>query len=381
MCTTVSIDKHHQACDLHIQIRFSKSPGEYAASIVTKLAPMLREVDATVELLPVAGSNAWNTAWFRAFNDSEIPGGTNNPNNPLMVATSFHGGYDNIPGGTPTTRSEFEMAAKHPTAVFLAQVAAQRHNLDAVQQASGSAQHTPVGLSLDEWGLGYPWLVEEFNVAHGMYGASFLGGVLRNAKRLGVAFTNYFEPVNEGAVEVREFDAILTPLGEVMALFAHHQNNTRLILPSDTNMTADLDFTASIGSGSHFRSGSGTGTGSKTGTERGDGDNDGEEPSVLLLHVANRNPDTAYELVVSMRNLYAHMRIHPNATATKNRSSNPKPSATAKFALLSPTELPLTPSTIFDKTEGTVKVQDGKLQARVPAYGVLEVAVPLVQLA
>jgi hypothetical protein len=54
-----------------------------------------------------------------------------------------------------------------------------------------------------------------------------------------------------------------------MALYGHHQTNTRVVLPSDNETSADLDFTASVG---------------KTGSKTADG-----QGGVLLLHVANRN--------------------------------------------------------------------------------------------
>ena len=116
--------------------------------------------------------------------------------------------------------------------------------------------------------------------------------------------------VNEGAVQVREFDSLLTPLGEVMKLYAHHQNNTRLLLPSDEKTSDDLDFTASITN------------------------NAAAEQKMLLLHVANRNAETAYDLEVRL-------------DGTGNTDT------TANIALLTPTEQPLTPQTMFSKTERT----------------------------
>jgi hypothetical protein len=40
------------------------------------------------------------------------------------------------------------------------------------------------------------------HVPSGMYAAGFLGTVARAAPDVGLLFTNYFEPVNEGAVQV-----------------------------------------------------------------------------------------------------------------------------------------------------------------------------------
>jgi hypothetical protein len=52
--------------------------------------------------------------------------------------------------------------------------------------------------------------------------------VANNAAALGVAFSNYFEPVNEGAIEVLQFSAQPTPLGALMPAFAALAGATRL---------------------------------------------------------------------------------------------------------------------------------------------------------
>jgi alpha-L-arabinofuranosidase len=318
------------------------SPADYA-QIAARLVSTLRGVDPTVQLLPVAGNDAWNTDWFKII-DPDVSGGTDH----LMVATSFHGGYMNIPGGTPTTNAGFTDVAKHPTGPFLDAVAAQRAGLDSAQRAADSAQESPVGLSLDEWGLGPPWTVHEFNVAHGMYGASFLGGVVRNAKRLGVTFTNYFEPVNEGAVTVREFDSELTPLGQVMAMFGHHQTRTRLNLPTDYATNDDLDFTASVGTLSSSASSSPSSNG------------DDED---LLLHIVNRNATAGYSLQVEL-----------DETAGTSSAT----ASTASFVVLTPTRMPLDSTTMFARTNGTVGVQAGGiLQLNIPAYGVMQISLKI----
>ena len=64
-------------------------------------------------------------------------------------------------------------------------------------------------------GLGPPWLVSVFGVAHGMYAAGFLGAVTRGAAEYGLQFSNYFEPVNEGAFNVFARNITVTPVGQV----------------------------------------------------------------------------------------------------------------------------------------------------------------------
>jgi hypothetical protein len=50
-----------------------------------------------------------------------------------------------------------------------------------------------------------------------MYAAAFLGAVTRVPPAVGLRFTNYFEPVNEGAITVTAAGAALTPVGQVMS--------------------------------------------------------------------------------------------------------------------------------------------------------------------
>lgn len=97
---------------------------------------------------------------------------------------------------------------------------------------AGTGQH--VRISIDEWGLGPPWVVEDFNTAHALFGASFLTMSVNAAEAYGLAFTNLFEPVNEGALQVLQFDVSATPLGAAMPLFAALAGATRLAVEQPT---------------------------------------------------------------------------------------------------------------------------------------------------
>ena len=106
-----------------------------------------------------------------------------------------------------------------------------------------------IAISADEWGLGPPWRVKTFGTAHGMYAAGFLGAVTRGARANNLQFSNYFEPVNEGAIQVLPFNSSLTPVGEVMRLYSHHATGDLLELPTDANdPEGDLDATATLSS-------------------------------------------------------------------------------------------------------------------------------------
>ena len=54
-----------------------------------------------------------------------------------------------------------------------------------------------------------------------------------NAHALRLVSTNYFEPINEGVISVLPFNATLTPVGQVMRLYARHQGQ-RLLRASIT---------------------------------------------------------------------------------------------------------------------------------------------------
>ena len=137
--------------------------------------------------------------------------------------------------------------AKAPRDIFVKQqLQASRHALDAA-----GASH--IAVSADEWNLGWPWLFDgNFSVAHAIYAAAFLGSVTRAASDLNVAFTNYFEPVNEGAIFVGPFGSQLTPAGEAMAMIARHTGGA---LASTSIQDDDLDVLATVHRGTQAHAG------------------------------------------------------------------------------------------------------------------------------
>ena len=165
----------------------------------------------------------WNAAWINSTVVKSIS------------AVSAHIGYANSDaGGSPASVVSATAQAKLPQTTVLSALAAVRQDLDAM----GSAAH--VRISIDEWGLGAPWVVENFNTAHAIFGASFLTMLLNNALQYGVSFSNYFEPINEGAVQVRQFTSVATPLGVVLPLFGARAGSARLVV-SQASVGADDD--------------------------------------------------------------------------------------------------------------------------------------------
>lgn len=66
------------------------------------------------------------------------------------------------------------LQAMFPDTVFLSGLQQLRADLDA-----GGAEN--VSVSADEWGLGPPWVVGNFNAGHGMFAASILSVAINNA--------------------------------------------------------------------------------------------------------------------------------------------------------------------------------------------------------
>ena len=69
-------------------------------------------------------------------------------------------------------------------------------------------------------------------MVHALYAAGLLGAALRaEPADVRLRLTNYFEPINEGAIAVGPFDAPLTPVGAAMALLAAHAGGARVLVP------------------------------------------------------------------------------------------------------------------------------------------------------
>lgn len=192
--------------------------------------PMLAaSPDFPIQLLTVSGGTRdWDAAWANAVGDQ-------------VFATSFHDGYFNEPSGPDFSEGAVTTCTMRPRDQLIQAVYGLREELNSTNKT--------IAISLDEWGLGPPWRVTNFGVAHGMYAAGFLSAVTRSAQALNIRFTNYFEPVNEGAVQVGPFSATLTPVGQVMELYGQHQGRQRVMLPN-VSFSGPLDTLVTVGEGS-----------------------------------------------------------------------------------------------------------------------------------
>ena len=303
------------------------SAAEYATMAAAMAAAVLA-VDPNVQLVAVEGGSGWDAAWAAS------------PAASAISATSFHGGYATSgPGGSPSTLEDFTAQARIPSTAFLSGLQALRSTLNSV--AGGAAAH--VAISADEWGLGPPWMVATFNAAHGMYAASLLTVLINNADELGVRYSNYFEPINEGAIDVMQFYARPTPLGLVLPLFASYGGTQRLAFTVGSSATSirgasagdDLAVAAALS-----------------------GDGRGAE---VLVTLSNLNSTSAIDVALQL--LPPSGRSLADAANSSLLTSQGLPASNCSFAL-SRAQLPVSPA--------------GLLAVTVPAYSVLQLSVTLV---
>ncbi|WP_424769308.1 hypothetical protein [Paenibacillus sp. sgz302251] len=126
-----------------------------------------------------------------------------------------------------------------------------------------------IGISFDEWNVWYAWYRRP-GIVEGIYTASMLNMFCRDAERLGIEIGCFFEPVNEGAIIVREGNSFLTPMGQVMSLFKRHYDQRAIeVTPSLTD--GILDAAGSLN----------------------------QERSSLTLTVVNRSPVEAAEIIIN----------------------------------------------------------------------------------
>eukprot|EP00658_Telonema_sp_P-2_P002651 TRINITY_DN10993_c0_g1_i1.p1 TRINITY_DN10993_c0_g1~~TRINITY_DN10993_c0_g1_i1.p1 ORF type:complete len:516 (+),score=85.57 TRINITY_DN10993_c0_g1_i1:310-1857(+) len=237
--------------------RYDLSPtsSEYAAMLAV-LIPAMVAKDANLDLIAVGGGHQY-PGW-----DQDYIASTKG----ALTAVSWHCGYGAQPPPSGWTAEAVTAAAKWPSVGLEVGLADIRSSLN-----TSGAQ---IGLSMDEWGLS-PWTTNTYSTAHGVYAASFLSVVVGEIGQANsVLMANYFEPINEGAIQVGPFSSVLTPVGEVFGVYANHQGQPRLVLPSlplSGDPSYDMEVVGSVGA-------------------RGD----------VFVTLANRNATAAHSVTVTM---------------------------------------------------------------------------------
>jgi alpha-N-arabinofuranosidase len=126
-----------------------------------------------------------------------------------------------------------------PTEVIQKELAQLRDKVNAYAPAGRK-----IGISFDEWNVWYAWYRIP-SVIEGIHNASMLKMLCREAARMGVTISCFFEPVNEGAILVESDKAYLSAGGKVFPLFKAHIGNTLLDLGLQDGKV-DVDATASL---------------------------------------------------------------------------------------------------------------------------------------
>ncbi|MBE7039059.1 MAG: hypothetical protein E7404_09190 [Ruminococcaceae bacterium] len=76
-------------------------------------------------------------------------------------------------------------------------------------------------ISFDEWNIWYAWF-RPSSVLNGICVARIMHMILKNAKKMNLATSCYFEMINEGAIDVGVHSATLTPVGKVFEIMKNH---------------------------------------------------------------------------------------------------------------------------------------------------------------
>ena len=78
-----------------------------------------------------------------------------------------------------------------------------------------------LSISFDEWNVWYSWY-RQVGVAEGMFAARVLHQLLASYQQVGIGCVCYFQPINEGAIDVFPHSSRLTAVGQVMRLMSRH---------------------------------------------------------------------------------------------------------------------------------------------------------------
>ena len=112
-------------------------------------------------------------------------------------------------------------------------------------------QGTRLEIAFDEWNVWHDWFTKPFDHTwhvgpiDGIYVATMLNMLCREAGPLKLTMAAFFEPVNEGAIEVQPGSARLTSVGQVFAIYRAHHGN-RLLNLKVSGDKASFDVCASL---------------------------------------------------------------------------------------------------------------------------------------
>ena len=109
-------------------------------------------------------------------------------------------------------------------------------NLDRIHLMREQLGDSPVQISFDEWNAWYAWY-RPGSVTEGIFVASFMNMLFRNAERYNIGLACHFESVNEGSIMVHPHRVDLAPAGQAFSLMKHHAEGLICALEQDVVAT------------------------------------------------------------------------------------------------------------------------------------------------
>jgi alpha-L-arabinofuranosidase len=286
----------------------ANTPKGYAERAAT-FAKALRKVDDS--LLLVSSGIWWDDAWFTDCLAQLAP--EVDAISEHMYATDKLKGRT-LPFFDPEQAKEYFSSLVQVANDQVDTLRKIRHKIDAVVPAGKR-----VSISFDEWNVWYAWYRNP-GVTEGIYAASVLHLLCREAAQLDVAFSCYFEPINEGAILVNPFASRLTPVGQTFGILRAHGGN-QIVQAVAESADGATDVTASVNA----------------------------ETGELIVSVINRSPD--------------------QAAAVNLRLSNGSDYSLAGATLLSSGDF--LPGSIFDSGELQIDAgQDGQTSFTMPKHSI-----------
>ena len=148
--------------------------------------------------------------------------------------------------GARPEQSELARLATVPSTSVLTMLRIARQSADRLPQG----RHLEI--AFDEWNVWHDWFIRPFDHAwnvgpiDGIYAATMLNLLCREAGPLKLTMAAFFEPVNEGAIDVQPGSARLTTVGQVFSLFRALHGNRLLTVrtgahPASPDVCGSLD--------------------------------------------------------------------------------------------------------------------------------------------
>jgi alpha-L-arabinofuranosidase len=134
------------------------------------------------------------------------------------------------------TDDDITTIAKSPTQNVLHMLQTARNFIDK------QTDNRQLGITFDEWNTLWG---HSGSITMGLYVASMLNMLSREAESLGIDMACYFMPLNEGAIKITPLTAGLDSAGYFFDLFKVHQGNQILKIP-ETDSNSDIDACASV---------------------------------------------------------------------------------------------------------------------------------------